>query len=119
MLFRSIPGSTGAGATASCTIDGTGAINSISIADSGNGYLYPPTVIITPSDGNLPTTPASAVTTVNTDGSILAINVINGGSGYWPIPSGGVNPNAYPVPPQNQGAYIAISTGYVTDLFYR
>ena len=118
-LVPSIPGSTGAGATASCTIDGTGAINSISIADSGNGYLYPPTVIITPSDGNLPTTPASAVTTVNTDGSILAINVINGGSGYWPIPSGGVNPNAYPVPPQNQGAYIAISTGYITDLFYR
>jgi hypothetical protein len=49
----------------------------------------------------------------------VAINVIDGGSGYWPIPSGGVNPAAFPVPPANQGAFIAISTGYPINLYSR
>jgi hypothetical protein len=52
-------------------------------------------------------------------GSVVAINVIEGGSGYWPIPSGGVNPAAYPVPPANQGAFVAITTGYAQDILYR
>jgi hypothetical protein len=62
---------------------------------------------------------AVAEAVINGTGVVTAINVINGGSGYWPVPSGGVNPAAYPVPPANQGAFVAITTGYVVNLKYR
>jgi hypothetical protein len=52
-------------------------------------------------------------------GTVVGVNIVNGGAGYWPVPAGGVNPAAFPVPPQNQGAFVAITTGYVVDLSYR
>ena len=109
----------GSGATATCAIDGAGSVTQILITNAGHGYLTPPAVVFTPSDGHQPTAPAQAITTVNTNGTIQAINVINGGSGYWPIPTGGRNPAAYPVPPANQGAFVAITTGTIDNLFYR
>ena len=105
----------GRNAEATCTIDGTGAVTSVTLTNTGNGYSIPPVITFI---GNC-TTPAQATVGVDTTGSITGINVINGGSGYWPVPSGGVNPAAYPVPPANQGAFVAISTGYVVNLMYR
>ena len=90
-----------------------GVVTSIQVVNGGSGYLAPPKINII-GDG------AGAVAeAVMSGGTVQSINVINGGSGYWPVPSGGVNPAAYPVPPANQGAFVAISTGYVENLMYR
>ena len=91
-----------------------GVVTQIVVSNGGSGYLAPPQVDIL-GDG----AGAVAQAEINEDGVVTAINVVNGGSGYWPIPTGGINTAAYPVPPQNQGAYVAITTGTVTNLFYR
>ena len=53
-------------------------------------------------------------------GNIDVINITNGGSGYWPLP---YNPNPgaspSPVPANQQGAIVVISTGFVVNLMYR
>lgn len=105
----------GEGATATCTIDGSGTVDSITITNPGYGYVTPPTVQFLGTC----TTQATAVTTVNTIGNIEEIIVDNPGSGYWPTPSGSVNSAAFPVPPSQQGAVVAITTGYVINLKYR
>ena len=104
-----------------------GVLSTITINNGGAGYLAPPKINIF-GDG------AGAVAeAVMSDtwgpgeygpegvgyGTVASINIVDGGSGYWPIPSGGINPAAYPVPPANQGAFVAITTGYVVDLLYR
>lgn len=90
-----------------------GVVTSIQVNNGGAGYLAPPKVNIM-GDGS-----GAVAEAVIEGGVVTAINIINGGSGYWPVPSGGVNPAAYPVPPANQGAFVAITTGYVDNLFYR
>ena len=91
-----------------------GELQSITVSNGGSGYLAPPKIDIIGNGSG-----AEAVATINSTGVITAINVTNPGSGYWPIPAGAVNTAAYPVPPQNQGAIVVISTGYVENLLYR
>jgi len=91
-----------------------GVVTDIVVTNGGYGYLAPPNIAILGNGSG-----AAAQATINGDGVVTGINVINGGSGYWPIPAGGINPNAYPVPAANQGAFPIISTGFVTNLLYR
>lgn len=93
-----------------------GVIDSIQVTNNGAGYLAPPKINIV---GNGSGAVCEAVWNEAT-GSITAINVLDGGSGYWRIPNAFVSsPNVYPVSPQNQGAAVVISTGYVENLLYR
>lgn len=105
----------GAGAAATCTINGLGEVDAVTITNPGFGYVTPPTVQFIGAS----TTPAAAVTSVNTSGTLLGITVDTPGSGYWPTPIGSVNAVAYPVAPQQQGAAVMITTGYVINLKYR
>jgi hypothetical protein len=100
-----------ANAYAVCT---DGVLTDMVLVNGGSGYLAPPKVDIV---GN----GSGAVVTANIggNGTVTGFNIISGGSGYWPIPSGGVKPAAYPVPPANQGAFPIISTGYISNIFYR
>jgi len=103
-----------------------GILTSIVVSNGGAGYLAPPKINII-GDGAGATAEAVMSETYPPGhpqegigyGTVAAINVVTGGSGYWPVPSGGVNPSAYPVPPQNQGAFVAITTGHVVNLLYR
>jgi hypothetical protein len=93
-----------------------GVIDSIQVTNNGSGYLAPPKINIV---GNGAGAICEAVWDEIT-GSVIAINVIDGGSGYWRIPNAMVaSPNIYPVSPQNQGAAVVISTGYIENLLYR
>jgi hypothetical protein len=93
-----------------------GVIQSIQMTNNGTGYLSKPHITII---GNGSGAIAEAVWNEQ-DGSVTAINVINGGSGYWIVPNQGImGPQGVPVSPQNQGAMVAISTGYVENLLYR
>ena len=93
-----------------------GVVTSIQMGNNGSGYLAPPKINIV---GNGAGARAEAVWNP-IDGSVTAINVIDGGSGYWRIPNTVMaNPNYYPVPPQQQGAAVIISTGYIENLLYR
>jgi hypothetical protein len=92
-----------------------GVVDSIFMTNPGAGYLAPPKITIL---GNGAGAVAEAVwDPVN--GSVTAINVIDGGSGYWRVPNGTMTPGQYPVPPNQQGAVVVISTGYVENLLYR
>lgn len=103
-----------------------GVLTSIQIQNGGSGYLAPPKIDIL-GDGAGAVAEAVMSNTYPDGhplagigyGTVVSVNVINGGSGYWPVPSAGVNTAAYPVPPQNQGALVVISTGFVVDLLYR
>ena len=91
-----------------------GVLTQIVVQNGGSGYLAPPKINIIGNGAG-----ATAEAEINSTGVVTAINVTNGGSGYWPVPAAGVNTAAYPVPPQNQGALVLISTGYIVDLVYR
>jgi hypothetical protein len=91
-----------------------GVVDTITVANGGSGYLAPPRIDIIGNGAG-----ATATATISADGVVTGITVTNGGSGYWPVPAAGVNTAAYPVPPQNQGAVVAITTGYAVDLLYR
>jgi hypothetical protein len=85
--------------------------------NNGTGYLAPPKV-------NIIGTGAGATAEAEWDsstGSVTGITITNGGSGYWRVPNAMVNGSggSYPVSPQNQGAAIIISTGYIENLLYR
>jgi hypothetical protein len=103
-----------------------GVLTAITVTNGGAGYLAPPKISIL-GDGAGATARAVMSQTYPADhpqagmgyGTVQSIEVLTGGSGYWPIPSGGINPTAYPVPPANQGAFVAISTGYVENILYR
>jgi len=107
------PGGNGIPATAyaACT---DGVVTSITVQNAGQGYLAPPKINIV-GDG----AGASAEATISDTGSIETITITNGGSGYWLIPAAGINTPYYPVAPDQQGAMVVISTGYVLDLYYR
>lgn len=91
-----------------------GFLTNIVVQNPGSGYLAPPRVDIIGNGSG-----ATAEAVINEFGVVTDIIVTNPGSGYWPIPVAGYNTAAYPVPPQNQGAYVVISTGFVVNLYYR
>ena len=93
-----------------------GIVTDVTIQNGGSGYIAPPRIDFI-GDGSGAT--AQAVWNSST-GAITDIIVTNGGSGYWPFPNIG-NPNAVPnpIPPNQQGAIVVISTGYVVNLLYR
>jgi hypothetical protein len=65
-----------------------------------------------------PSSPAIAFATT-TNGVVTGITVTNGGSGYWYLPNAGMGAGIYPNNPEQTGAAVVISTGYVVDLLYR
>jgi hypothetical protein len=92
-----------------------GVVSSIQMQNNGSGYAARPNVIIV---GNGAGARAEAVWSPET-GAVTGINVIDGGSGYWRIPNATLTSGQYPISPQNQGALVIISTGYVENLLYR
>jgi hypothetical protein len=110
-------------AYASCT---DGVVTSISVTNSGSGYLAPPQIDII-GDGSGATAQAVMSSTYPVGhpqagigyGSVVGITVTNGGNGYWVVPNAGVNTPVYPVAPNNQGALVLIGTGFVDNLYYR
>ena len=90
-----------------------GVVTSINVTNGGSGYLAPPKINIIGSGAG-----ATAVATVS-GGVVTGITVTNGGSGYWYLPNAGFGPGVYPNNPNQTGAAVVISTGYVVDLLYR
>jgi hypothetical protein len=91
-----------------------GMVTSIGIQNAGSGYLAPPRIEIL-GDG----AGATAEATINEQGALTSVIVTNPGSGYWPVPYIGIPYSSAPVPPQNQGALVAVTTGFVVNLLYR
>lgn len=93
-----------------------GEVTEITVLNAGSGYLAPPKIVIIGNGSG-----ATAEATIGTDGSVSGITVTNPGSGYWPIPSAALGNPAYqqPVPSNQQGAAVAITTGFVVDIYYR
>ena len=92
-----------------------GVITSITMQNNGAGYAAKPLVTIA---GNGAGARAEAIWDPAT-GAVTGITVLDGGSGYWRIPNAAITGGQYPVSPQNQGAAVIISTGYVENLLYR
>ena len=92
-----------------------GVIDSIQMVNNGSGYAAPPKVNIV---GNGAGAQARAIWSPET-GAVTGIEVLDGGSGYWRIPNTTLTSGQYPVSPQNQGALVVISTGYIENLLYR
>ena len=90
-----------------------GVVTSINVVNGGSGYLAPPKINII-GDGS----GATAVATIS-GGVVTNIEVTNGGSGYWYLPNAGMGAGVYPNAPNQTGAAVLISTGYVVDLLYR
>ena len=90
-----------------------GVVTGITVTNGGSGYLAPPKINII-GDG----AGATAVATIS-GGSVSGITVTNGGSGYWYLPNAGFGIGYYPTNPNETGAAVVISTGYVVDLLYR
>jgi hypothetical protein len=92
-----------------------GVVESIQMINNGAGYAAPPKVNIV---GNGAGARAEAVWSPAT-GAVTGINVLDGGSGYWRIPNAILTSGQVSLAPQNQGALVVISTGYVENLLYR
>jgi hypothetical protein len=90
-----------------------GVVTSVTITNGGTGYLAPPQINFI-GDG----AGATAVATVD-QGVVTGVEVTNGGSGYWYLPNAGMGAGVYPNNPNQTGAAVIISTGYVVDLLYR
>jgi hypothetical protein len=90
-----------------------GVVTSVTITNGGSGYLAPPHINFI-GDG----AGATAVATVS-GGIVTGVEVTNGGSGYWYLPNAGMGAGIYPNNPNQTGAALIISTGYVVDLLYR
>ena len=92
-----------------------GVVTSIQVLNAGSGYLAPPRIDIVGNGAG-----ATAEATIGSQGQVTGITVTNGGSGYWPLPAN-PNPGASPspVPANQQGAIVVISTGFVVNLMYR
>ena len=90
-----------------------GVVTSINVLNGGAGYLAPPKINII-GDGS-----GAVAEAVISQGVVVGINVINGGSGYWYLPNAGFGAGVYPNNPNQTGAAVVISTGYVVDLLYR
>ena len=107
-----VPDQPGIPAIAYATTE-NGVVTGISVLDGGSGYLAPPKINII-GDGAGATAEA-----VISGGSVVGINVTSGGSGYWYLPNAGFGVGVYPNNPNQTGAAVVISTGYVVDLLYR
>jgi len=107
-----VPDQPGIPATAYAITEG-GVVTGINIINGGSGYLAPPKINII-GDGS----GATAVATIS-GGVVTGIEVTNGGSGYWYLPNAGMGAGVYPNAPNQTGAAVIISTGYVVDLLYR
>jgi hypothetical protein len=107
-----VPDQPGTPALAYATTE-NGVVTGITVTNGGTGYLAPPKINII-GDG----AGATAEATVS-GGTVTGITVTNGGSGYWYLPNAGFGAGIYPVNPQQTGAAVTISTGYVVDLKYR
>jgi hypothetical protein len=107
-----VPDQPGLPAIAYATTE-NGIVTSINVINGGNGYLAPPKINII-GDGS----GAKAVATIS-GGVVTNIDVTNGGSGYWYLPNAGMGAGLYPNAPNQTGAAVVISTGYVVDLLYR
>ena len=92
-----------------------GVVTSIQMVNNGSGYAAPPKVNIV---GNGAGARARAIWSPET-GAVTGIEVLDGGSGYWKVPNATLTSAQYPVSPNNQGALVVISTGYVENLLYR
>jgi hypothetical protein len=92
-----------------------GVITHITMQNNGSGYAAKPLVTIL---GNGAGARAEAIWSPET-GAVTGITVLDGGSGYWRIPNAAITGGQYPISPQNQGAAVVISTGYVENLLYR
>jgi hypothetical protein len=90
-----------------------GVVTDINVINGGSGYLAPPKINII-GDGS----GATAEATIS-GGVVTGITVTNGGSGYWYLPNAGMGAGVYPNAPNQTGAAVIISTGYVLDLLYR
>jgi hypothetical protein len=90
-----------------------GVVTSVTITNGGSGYLAAPHINFI-GDG----AGATAVATVS-GGIVTGVTVTNGGSGYWYLPNAGMGAGVYPNNPNQTGAAVIISTGYVVDLLYR
>lgn len=93
-----------------------GEVADVIITNNGSGYLAPPRIDFIGAGAG-----ATAVATINpADGSVASITITNPGSGYWPVPYL-PNPGAQPSPvqPNQAGAIVTITTGFVADLYYR
>ena len=90
-----------------------GVVTAINVLNGGNGYLAPPKINIIGSGAG-----ATAEATIS-GGVVTGITVTNGGSGYWYLPNAGMGAGIYPNNPEQTGAAVVISTGYVVDLLYR
>ena len=103
-----------------------GAVTSVTVTNGGSGYLAPPQVNFI-GDGSGATAEAVMSDTYPPGhpqagigyGSVVGVNVTNGGSGYWYLPNAGMGAGVYPNNPNQTGAAVIISTGYVVDLLYR
>jgi hypothetical protein len=90
-----------------------GVVTSIVVTEGGSGYLAPPKI-------NIIGTGAGATATAQVSGgTVTGITVTNGGSGYWYLPNAGQGAGIFPNNPDETGAAVIISTGYVVDLLYR
>jgi len=105
LLRLAINNSQGYGAAATATVV-NGVVTGIAVNNAGSGYMAAPYVQILGNGAG-----ATAVGTAFTGPSgIGAINVTNGGSGYLPLNFGGT---------EAQAVTVLITTGYVTNIFYR
>ena len=103
-----------------------GVVTSVTITNGGTGYLAPPRINFI-GDGAGATAEAVMSATYPPGhpqagigyGSVVGVTVTNGGSGYWYLPNAGMGAGVYPNNPNQTGAAVIISTGYVVDLLYR
>jgi hypothetical protein len=107
-----VPNQPGTPALAYAITEG-GVVTGINLVDGGSGYLAPPKINII-GDGAGATAEA-----IISGGVVTNIEVTNGGSGYWYLPNAGMGAGVYPNAPNQTGAAVIISTGYVVDLLYR
>jgi hypothetical protein len=105
LLRLGINNSQGYGASATATVV-DGVVTGIAVNNAGMGYMAAPCVQILGNGAG-----ATAVGAPFTGPSgIGAITVTNGGSGYLPLNFGGT---------EDQAVTVLITTGYVTNIFYR
>ena len=105
LLRLGINNSQGYGASATATVV-DGVVTGISVTNAGTGYMAAPCVQLL---GNGAGATAVGAAFVGPSG-IGAITVTNGGSGYLPLNFGGT---------EAQAVTVLITTGYVTNIFYR
>jgi hypothetical protein len=105
LLRLGINNSQGYGASATATVV-NGVVTGIAVNNAGSGYMAAPCVQILGNGAG-----ATAVGEPFTGPSgIGAITVTNGGSGYLPLNFGGT---------EAQAVTVMVTTGYVTNIFYR